>query len=343
MTNTNNITEVKSKLLLPNSIPTPVDLAIKLREDLKTRASDAAMFLQQVHYWLTKEEGFLYTEEEEGQPPQTHRWIWNTYQQWREKQFPWWTDWDFRVITKKLRELDLIVFKQLKDCGRDRTGCYRLNYEHKWLKALIPHERWGEMRDWRGNNSSANSLELFHPPLSRHPRDHDDCTSDEAPTPSAVCAPDKTDTTPLKITSDTTTSVAEEKQKKTELPQAEKLKRLAVDIKDMALLKIVAQYPERITDAIAAWLAWAASMTNLSAPTRSLIKAIKESWKPEKPMIVNEINPPSPEIMQKLNELRCNGHIEAVLCQQWGDGVATVIVTSGALALPWWEYIKVIA
>jgi len=117
---------MSSKLLEPNSIPVPVELATKLRDALKTRASDAAMFLQQLHYWTVSEVGFLY----EGV-----RWIWNTYAQWRE-QFKWWTDWDFRMITKKLREMGLIVFEQLRDYGRDRTGCYRLNYEHEWLQDL---------------------------------------------------------------------------------------------------------------------------------------------------------------------------------------------------------------
>jgi len=116
----------QSKLLLPNSIPTPVELAVKLRDTLKTRASDGAMFLQQLHYWTIKEEGILH---------QGVRWIWNTYKGWLA-QFSWWSEWDFRVITKTLRGLGLIEFEQLRDCGRDRTGCYRLNYSHEWLKDL---------------------------------------------------------------------------------------------------------------------------------------------------------------------------------------------------------------
>lgn len=115
-----------SKLLQPNCIPVPVEIATKLREHLKTRASDGAMFLQQLHYWTLKDCGRVID---------GVKWIWNTYAGWL-KNFEWWTEWDFRVITKKLKELDLIKFCQPNDYERDRTGHYRLNYDHKWLKNL---------------------------------------------------------------------------------------------------------------------------------------------------------------------------------------------------------------
>lgn len=131
-----------NKLLQPLSIPTPVELAVKLRDKLKTRCSDAAMFLQQLHYWITKQQGRLV---------KGVRWIHNTYVQWLD-QFPWWREWDFRVITKALREEGLIEFKQLNDHGRDRTGYYTLNYDHEWLKDLSFN-----------NSDAAESTALVHP------------------------------------------------------------------------------------------------------------------------------------------------------------------------------------
>ncbi|MDZ4877511.1 MAG: hypothetical protein CLLPBCKN_006946 [Chroococcidiopsis cubana SAG 39.79] len=159
-----------TKLLLSNSIPTPVELAVKLRDTLKTRASDGAMFLQQLHYWTLKEEGIL---------RQGVRWIWNTYKGWLA-QFSWWSEWDFRVITKALRGLGLIEFEQWRDCGRDRTGCYRINYEHEWLQDL--------------------SAPICSPVS--------DAIGEHLTTPTDACATDRTETTP-----EITTQIKPQKEK----------------------------------------------------------------------------------------------------------------------------------
>lgn len=113
-----------SMLLESNSIPLPIELAVQLREYLKTRASDAALFVQQLHYWISKKQGLLH----DGK-----RWIYNSYDEWRE-QLRWLTEWDFRVITSTLKAHGLIEFKQLASDKRDRTGYYTINYDHDWIK-----------------------------------------------------------------------------------------------------------------------------------------------------------------------------------------------------------------
>ena len=41
-----------------------------------------------------------------------------------------------------LRQHKLILFAQLSQDKRDRTGYYTLNYEHEWLTALSPESEW---------------------------------------------------------------------------------------------------------------------------------------------------------------------------------------------------------
>ena len=166
-------------LLEPDSIPIPRGLAVLLRDSMGIRSSDGAMFIQQLHYWLTKEEGFLHTDKKTNQ---TFRWIWNSYDKWRE-QFPWWTDWDFRIIVKALREHSLIIFDQLLDFGRNRIGCYRLNYEHEWLKPLIHH----------------HSLDMTT-----------DATGEQLPVATDDCTTDITETTTYTTSETTTHDVVEE-------------------------------------------------------------------------------------------------------------------------------------
>lgn len=125
---------------------------------------------------------------------------------------------------------------------------------------------------------------------------------------------------------------------KLELPSAEQLKRNRVDIYDECLQKISLEFPERINDAVAAWLEWAGS-GNISAPTRSLIKAIKEGWKPEKQTALKEINPPSDEQKQRLEELKRDRHIESIMEQPSGNGWITVVSCGDGLVVPWWEFL----
>ena len=120
------------------------------------------------------------------------------------------------------------------------------------------------------------------------------------------------------------------------LPQLEQLKRNRVDIKDERLHEAVCQYPERINDAVAAWLEWSA-VGNVSAPTRSLIKAIKEWWKPEKQQCTEQVNPPTTEQMKRLTKMQQDNEIDSILKQPWGSGWALVVNCGNGITVPWWE------
>ncbi|HBQ98498.1 MULTISPECIES: hypothetical protein [unclassified Roseofilum] len=62
-----------------------------------------------------------------------------------------------------------------------------------------------------------------------------------------------------------------------DLPRSPELQYEGVNIESSELLAVVAQYPQRLTTAIDAWLKWA-YRTDVEYPTFSLIKAIKEDW-----------------------------------------------------------------
>lgn len=154
-----------SILLQPKSIPTPVDLAVRLKPELKTRAVSGAIFLQQMHYWISKGYGKVF----EGV-----RYIYNTYDQWC-KELPWLTEWDFRKVVFKLRELELIKFEQLGDYGRDRTGYYTINYDHDWLK--LGFSSSNESSDGSESNAPIPSEDTGTAPSEDYPR-HTDTSSD---------------------------------------------------------------------------------------------------------------------------------------------------------------------
>lgn len=86
-----------------------------------------AIFLQQLNYWcdIAQEMGYGVTHEGEV-------WIYKTAEEWRDKDFPFWSVVTIRRIIASLVEMDLIVTKQLSANKWDKTLFYRPNLS-KWL------------------------------------------------------------------------------------------------------------------------------------------------------------------------------------------------------------------
>ncbi len=304
---------MNQKLLDVNCIPTPVELAVKLRDFLKTRASDGAMFLQQLHYWTIKEQGRLID---------GARWIYNTYAQWLQ-QFPWWQEWDFRVITRVLREQGLIVFKQLNDHGRDRTGFYALNYDHDWLKPLL--------------QNSSDGTENLSPV---HPR--------------TVLGYIESETTSEK-TPETQTVVVEKEEKAEEVcrPLVNKLDE-PTDLEptneqlNEAFIEISAVSPDvKLNPTVRKLLLqyWA----NLPAALERLKKAVRENWRCNLTgVFVNALKeppeqlPPSPKreyprpTLEQLNELGMLGQLVHTTLDEPGYP-QVVAVDTGSTVVAWWQ------
>lgn len=110
----NSQTNSSNKLLCTDK---PLILSGSLAAALKS--ADAAIVLQQVHYWLSKKGGKIID---------GVHWIHNTYEQWLE-QFPWLTKWRLRKVFYRLRDTEILKFAQHDQHQYKRRGYYTIDYD----------------------------------------------------------------------------------------------------------------------------------------------------------------------------------------------------------------------
>jgi hypothetical protein len=79
-----------------------------------------AIVLQQLHYWLKKKEA---------QVRDGHRWVYNTYEQWREDNFPFWSVRTIQRIFTSLEKRGLVIASSFGAHKWDQTKWYRIDYE----------------------------------------------------------------------------------------------------------------------------------------------------------------------------------------------------------------------
>lgn len=95
---------------------------------LALRDTDAAIFIQQLHYWIQKGQGKLID---------GVRWIHNSYKQWQEEQFKWFSTWQLRKVTGRLKNLGIIKIERhwAKTIWK-QTNFYTLDYDRlaKYVK-----------------------------------------------------------------------------------------------------------------------------------------------------------------------------------------------------------------
>ncbi|QTR83181.1 conserved phage C-terminal domain-containing protein [Bacillus cytotoxicus] len=77
-----------------------------------------AIFLQQIHYWLQRSNNVY----------DGYRWVYNTYEEWRE-QFPFWSVATLRRIVNKLEKEQLLIIGNYNKLKIDKTKWYRINYD----------------------------------------------------------------------------------------------------------------------------------------------------------------------------------------------------------------------
>jgi hypothetical protein len=104
-----------SKLLInesPLTFQPSLAVAIGLNE---------AIVLQQVHYWITNTKNKGY--EQDG-----FKWVWNTYAEWRENNFPFWSENTVQRTFASLEDMGLLISIQPMKSRYDRTKYYRIDY-----------------------------------------------------------------------------------------------------------------------------------------------------------------------------------------------------------------------
>lgn len=78
-----------------------------------------AIALQQIHYWLQNPKA--------GIVQNGHKWIFNTYEEWKE-QFPFWSVSTIRRVFSSLEKQGLLISEQLNQHEHDMTNFYRIDY-----------------------------------------------------------------------------------------------------------------------------------------------------------------------------------------------------------------------
>jgi hypothetical protein len=122
-----------------------------------------AIFLQQLHYWLT-------TDSEIGTVLDGQRWIYNSYKSWVEN-LRIYSESTIRRAVHKLEKMGIILTRNLNKKQSDHTKWYTINYDA--LKKLIPglsktkQERVGESKVNNGrllkmNSPSVQNEQIIH-------------------------------------------------------------------------------------------------------------------------------------------------------------------------------------
>lgn len=93
----------------------PIQVLPKLAEEI---GLNEAIILQQIHYWLNGKNAHV----RDGK-----RWVYNTYEGWRE-QFPFWSVATIRRVIGSLERKKLLLISNYNKAGFDKTKWYSIDY-----------------------------------------------------------------------------------------------------------------------------------------------------------------------------------------------------------------------
>ncbi len=108
---------------------------------------NAAVILQQLHYWLQKDVGVVID---------GVRWVYNSFESWVRNQFKWLSVWQFRKSMSLLRSLGIVNVIRYKAKCWNQTNYYTLDYDRL-------HEVLGNESTTKSSSSGTNSEEKKTP------------------------------------------------------------------------------------------------------------------------------------------------------------------------------------
>ena len=108
---------------------------------------NAAVILQQLHYWLNKDVGVVID---------GVRWVYNSFESWVRTQFKWLSVWQFRQSMSLLRNLGIVNVIRYKAKQWNQTNYYTLNYDRL-------HKVLGNESTTKSSSSGTNSEEEKKP------------------------------------------------------------------------------------------------------------------------------------------------------------------------------------
>lgn len=111
-----------------------------------------AIALQQVHYWLLKSD-----HEHKGK-----LWVYNSYEQWKSDNFPFWSVSTIKRTFKSLIKQELIEIDKFNKRKYDQTTWYTINYGN--LAKRIKADNGADDSSAAGKVSTRPTSQLDHPP-----------------------------------------------------------------------------------------------------------------------------------------------------------------------------------
>ncbi|MDJ0649735.1 MAG: hypothetical protein QNJ60_13655 [Xenococcaceae cyanobacterium MO_188.B19] len=81
---------------------------------------NAAVIIQQLHYWLQKNVGIVID---------GVKWVYNSFESWVREQFKWLSVWQFRQAMNLLRSLEIVKVIRYRAKEWNQTNHYTLNYD----------------------------------------------------------------------------------------------------------------------------------------------------------------------------------------------------------------------
>lgn len=106
-----------------------VAIAQNQKSGSKKTALNMTIILQQVHYWTE------FNQKKKRGLHDGRYWVYNSYDQWREEHFPFWSESTIKRTFEELEKLGLLLSGTFY--GANRTKAYAIDYErlNEFLKA----------------------------------------------------------------------------------------------------------------------------------------------------------------------------------------------------------------